>query len=102
MTGLLVRMDVCGFGDAIGVTVKGQGAPRLSCTSDVGFDGLDGEVSAITLDLLGPVVSIVTTGMSWCGECLPKRGMDREVRARYRRVAEPAAGDTPHSGAFDR
>ena len=40
-----------------GTTVNGQGASRLPNTSNVSFDGLDGEMLTINLDLLGIAVS---------------------------------------------
>jgi cysteine desulfurase len=38
-------------------TVNGQGAPRLPNTSNVSFEGIDGEVLTINLDLCGIAVS---------------------------------------------
>jgi cysteine desulfurase len=40
-----------------GATVNGPGAERLPCTSNISFDGLDGELLTINLDLLGLAVS---------------------------------------------
>jgi cysteine desulfurase len=40
-----------------GAVVNGLGAPRLSNTSNIGFEGLDGEMLALNLDLLGVAVS---------------------------------------------
>ncbi|MDD5305770.1 MAG: cysteine desulfurase family protein [Deltaproteobacteria bacterium] len=40
-----------------GATINGRGAPRLSNTSNVCFDGLDGEALTINLDMLGLAVS---------------------------------------------
>jgi cysteine desulfurase len=40
-----------------GVTVNGEGAPRLPNTSNLSFEGLDGEALVINLDLLGLAVS---------------------------------------------
>ena len=40
-----------------GSVVHGRGAPRLPNTAYIGFDGMDGEMLAIHLDLLGVAVS---------------------------------------------
>jgi len=40
-----------------GAVVNGLGAPRLANTSNIGFEGLDGEMLAMNLDLLGVAVS---------------------------------------------
>ncbi|MEW6267474.1 MAG: cysteine desulfurase family protein [Thermodesulfobacteriota bacterium] len=40
-----------------GVTINGRGAPRLPNTSNISFEGLEGEMLTINLDLLGVAVS---------------------------------------------
>lgn len=40
-----------------GAVVNGSGAPRLPNTSNISFDGLDGDPLAVNLDLLGVAVS---------------------------------------------
>jgi cysteine desulfurase len=41
-----------------GVTVHGGGAARLPNTSNLGFDGVDAEMLALNLDLLGVAASM--------------------------------------------
>ncbi|MBF0530059.1 MAG: cysteine desulfurase [Deltaproteobacteria bacterium] len=40
-----------------GTSINGHGAPRLPNTTNISFEGLDGELLAINLDLLGVAVS---------------------------------------------
>ena len=51
-----------------GTSVNGLGTPRLPNTSNISFEGIDGEMLAINLDLLGLAVSTGAACSSFDGE----------------------------------
>jgi cysteine desulfurase len=89
-----------------GSVVHGRGAPRLSNTSLVGLSGIDGEMLAIHLDLLGVAVSTGAACLSADREpspvllamgCTPE-----EARSAVRFSAGPSTTDAERVEAVER
>lgn len=68
LTALRNRFEAALLARLPGCTVNGENAPRLPNTSNVAFLGLEGELLAINLDLLGVAVSTGAACSSQSGE----------------------------------